>query len=75
MRERILPFIGILNLLLLTIKEQEKMTSRTIERTSKNYVARYTIRERVIDGRTNIHVRCVLMGRGRKVVKNNSFYR
>ena len=51
------------------------MTSRTIERTSKNYVARYTIRERVIDGRTNIHVRCVLMGRGRKIVRTNSFFR
>ena len=49
--------------------------TRIIERMSRNYVARYTIRERVINGRTNIHVRCVLMGRGRKVVKNNSFYR
>jgi hypothetical protein len=51
------------------------MTSRTIERMSRNYVARYTIRERVIDGRTNIHVRCVLMGRGRKIVRTNSFFR
>jgi len=51
------------------------MTSRTIERTSRNYIARYIVRERVVDGRTNIHVRCVLIGRGRKIVRTNSFFR
>ena len=46
-----------------------------IERMSKNYIVRYTIRERMIAGRLNVHVRAVIIGNGRKVIKTNSFYR
>ena len=51
------------------------MTSRTIERMSRNYVARYIVRERIVDGRLNVYVRAVIIGNGRKVIKTNSFYR
>ena len=49
--------------------------TQEIECAGNRCIARHTIRERFINGRSNIHVRSVLMLMGRKVIKTNSFYR
>ena len=70
--EHDLPWRGRVRSPPLAKNREEKMI---IERITKNYVVRYTIRERMIAGRLNVHVRAVIIGNGRKVVRTNSFYR
>ena len=60
-----------------TIKDRvdEYGRVREIECAGQQFIARHTVRERMIAGRLNVHVRAVIIGNGRKVIKTNSFYR